>query len=226
MRISRWSIERFYPHQIRWLSWVKHPKGPQDHKQVHQLVAHIVLLSGPVASGKSTLCRALEERLGAKVVRTRELLARNLSRAGGPGRKDLQSEGERLDQLTGGVWLCEELQFVLNQDGAETTVVVDAVRTLDQARFIREIYGHDVAHIHLTAPVETLSKRYATRSSHDGQPELSTYVEVRRNDTERAIDNLQADADIIVDTGSSNEDGTFGVVRDFFLQFWRDSGFL
>ena len=173
------------------------------------MVTHIVLLSGPVASGKSTLCRALEACFGVRVMRTRDLLARNLGRSAGPGRKDLQLEGETLDKLTGGVWLRDELQTILNGDVSDSPIVVDAVRTLDQVQAVRDTYVPAVTHIHLTARKETLAVRYAARNACGGQLELPTYEHVRQNETERIVDTLHAAADIVIDTGMNDEDETF-----------------
>ena len=142
-------------------------------------------------------------------MRTRDLLARNLGRSAGPGRKDLQLEGETLDQLTGGVWLRDELQNILNEDVSDSPVVVDAVRTLDQVQAIRDTYAPAVTHIHLTARKETLAVRYAARNACGGQLELPTYEHVRQNETESVVDTLQAAADMVIDTGMSDEDETF-----------------
>ena len=44
----------------------------------------VVLLSGPIASGKTTLARSLEQRFGFCVVNTRELLLRQGGKTAGP----------------------------------------------------------------------------------------------------------------------------------------------
>ena len=124
---------------------------------------HIIFLSGPVASGKSTLCRALERRFGMTLLQTRELITRNLDLNGAVDRKDLQWEGERLDRETGGAWIRDELTQVLNECVAEGALVIDAVRTREQVRIIRDTYDSAVSHIHLTAPERMLSVRYETK---------------------------------------------------------------
>lgn len=179
------------------------------------MTMRIILLSGPVASGKSTLCRALEHHFGMKVLVTRDLITRSLNRNGVFGRRNLQWEGERLDRLTGGAWVRDELERFLHGEMAESGVVVDAVRTLEQVRIVRDTYGPVVDHIHLTAPEQTLSARYAARSSCDERLELPAYAHVLQNETERTVDNLQVAADIVLDTGLHNEVETFRAVCAF-----------
>ena len=156
------------------------------------------------------------------VMRTRDLLARNLDRSGGPRRKDLQLEGETLDQSTGGFWLRDELQNILNGDVPDSPVIVDAVRTLDQVQAIRGTYSPAVTHIHLTARKETLVVRYAARNACDGQLELPTYEHVRQNETERVVDTLQTAADIVIDTSMNDEDETFRRVRASLRHIWPE----
>src|SRR4051794_31570528 len=68
---------------------------------------YVVLISGPVRSGKSTLATGLEKKLGADVVRTKGILideygarpeVRHL-------RRQLQELGEKLDRETDGTWV-------------------------------------------------------------------------------------------------------------------------
>ena len=189
------------------------------------ITMHIILLSGPVASGKSTLCRALERRFGMTVLQTRELITRSLDRKGALDRKNLQWEGERLDRETGGAWIRDELKQVLNERVAEGTLAIDAVRTLEQVRIIRDTYDSAVSHIHLTAPEQTLSVRYATRSSGNGWLELPAYALVRQNETERMVDTLRADADIVINTGLNDEVETFGAACIFLFRVQHDRAF-
>ena len=131
-------------------------------------------------------------------------------------------EGETLDQLTGGAWLRDELQNILNEDVSDSPVVVDAVRTLDQVQAIHDTYAPAVTHIHLTARKETLAVRYAARNACGGQLELPTYEDVRQNETERAVDTLQAAADIVIDTGMNDEDEAFRRASASLRHIWSE----
>lgn len=134
------------------------------------------------------------------------------------GRENLQWEGERLDRLTGGAWVNDELKRLLDQVVSERAIVVDAVRTQDQVRIIRESFKSTVVHIHLTAPQPTLAKRYAARRQCHARSDLPEYAHVSQNETERAVDTLRSIADVVIDTGVHNEIETFRMARAFVLR--------
>jgi adenylosuccinate synthase len=162
-----------------------------------------VLLSGAVASGKTTLAEALEARFGFRRLKTRQLIEsmREVKRE----RRALQRAGEALDRRTGGQWIAHALaqQTQTLPDGA--CIVVDSIRIKAQIDAVRRAFGAHVVHIHLTASEEKLRERY------EGRPrsieELSTYSEVRADKTERLVGRLADVADIVVDTAQSTEEG-------------------
>lgn len=84
----------------------------------------LVVLSGPIASGKTSLCDEARRRLDAKVVRTRKLLEAYL----GPAvpRSQLQAKGDELDEK-GGAWVYEALTDELGK-GDREVVILDSVR--------------------------------------------------------------------------------------------------
>jgi adenylosuccinate synthase len=167
----------------------------------------IVLLSGPICSGKSALVRLLEHKHGAKVIKTRELILKKAPKTK-PERQSLQRAGEKLDRADGGAWVGEALQRTVDSYATGQTpkglYVVDSVRILGQIESIRRAYGAEVHHIHLTASEEELRKRYEDRSRDDD--EAVEYDDLKRNRTEREIENLAAVADIVVSTDRCNEE--------------------
>ena len=152
-------------------------------------VERVVLLSGPIASGKTTLARLLEQRFGLRFVGTRNLLA-----PGVEDRRRLQAAGTLQDEVTGGSWVRDGLVRLENLYPTRVSLVVDSVRTLDQVRWVRETYGSAVEHIHLTAGLEVLASRYGYRS------EGYQYYEVRDNPVEKMVGFLSSSASLIVDT--------------------------
>ena len=161
----------------------------------------IVLLSGPICSGKSALVCLLKEKHSAKIIKTRELILKKAPNTK-TGRKSLQRAGQRLDREDGGAWVVKGLQHKVDSCATGQTpkglYVVDSVRTLDQINAIRRAYGAEVHHIHLTATQEELRKRYELRSREDD--EAVAYDELERNRTERGIEKLAAVSDIVVST--------------------------
>ena len=166
----------------------------------------VILLSGPVASGKTTLARNLASEFGMKVLRTRDWLISELENRGQGGRDDLQMEGERLDQETDGTWVLQGLDRDWRSGGAAESVVVDSVRIGKQIDAIRGAYGAAVTHIHMSAPVPVLSLRYEERQMKSADPDSMTYEDVRRNKTELLVDNLQNVADVVVDSDRCTRD--------------------
>ena len=157
----------------------------------------IILLSGPVACGKSELGRALTERFGAESISTREVI-QGLRPTTPTERKALQRAGDRLDRETGGAWVAQYLERRLPRLAQDAVVVVDSVRIPTQIDAIRRAYGSLVFHIHVTAPEEVLAHRYAQRKA--DVAELPTYEEVRRSKTERGVSKLAEVADVVLDT--------------------------
>lgn len=161
----------------------------------------IVLLSGSVCSGKTTLAESLREHFGFETLKTKELMRelarKQLGKELELDRRRMQRFGERLDVTTGGKWVVNGLAKLLRSSSQR--VVVDSVRILDQIRAIRRSYGFAVVHIHLTAPEGILRERYGARKA-PGFRELSTYSAVQRNPTESGVKSLAAPADIVIDT--------------------------
>src|SRR5205085_903619 len=68
---------------------------------------------------------------------------------------------------------------------------------------IRKAFGSRVAHIHLTASLEELRRRYVVARS--GKPgEAPDYNDVLANDTERQVDRLAEVADVVLNTERSS----------------------
>lgn len=184
----------------------------------------IILLSGPVSAGKTTLALALEHRWGVRVFKTQQLI-RSIAKVGYE-RAALQRAGEALDRRTKGRWVVDALtrELALNDKAVRPggSVVVDAVRITSQIEAIREAFGARVAHVHLVAPLEILSERYLTRSVNQNEmQELASYDEVRANRTEARIGQLERIADLVVNTARSSEEDVLVQVSSFLGLYGR-----
>lgn len=182
-------------------------------------MAHrIILLSGPIAGGKSALGDRLVERYGLVQVKTRELI-----RQARPGtrnqRKSLQRAGDRLDRETNGRWIAEELARLVQRLPEDATVLVDAVRITGQIDAIRATWPYQVVHIHVTAPLLELARRYSTRAARI--QELPDYKDVRQNRTERRVEELAAHADVVIDSARCSEGDVFTRAASFLGFFGR-----
>ena len=167
------------------------------------MIRQIILLSGPVSSGKTTLCNSLVERFGFYPLRTKQLI-RTLSPKIESERGALQAGGQRLDRQTKGAWVRDALTRFATDCEEDVTVVVDAVRIFEQVHLIRQAFGPSVFHIHLTAPLEVLRQRYETKRA-NGLKEFESYEDLRKNRTERNVQKLADIADVVINTARSTK---------------------
>lgn len=164
----------------------------------------IVVLSGEVAAGKSTLAHGLQQGYGAAVVGTRGLLQnryRTLNPSNGLNeRRALQEFGEHLDDDDGGRWLADDVAQHLKRVDV-SLVVIDAVRVLGQIEALRDLFGRRVWHVHLTSSdLEELADRYEQRRQAGALKELDSYAAVKENRTEAQVPDLAKYADLVLDT--------------------------
>jgi adenylosuccinate synthase len=129
----------------------------------------IVLISGPVSSGKSKLAQLLSEKFGAQVLKTRVIIEESAGLSN-PGRLALQNAGDGLDASTDHRWVADALSRFAVDRADDALIVVDAVRTAKQIDHIRHNFGTPITHIHVTASPETLADRYAKRDKRRSTP--------------------------------------------------------
>ncbi len=164
----------------------------------------IVLLSGSVSSGKTTLSEQLRSQFGFDILKTKEVLKSlvltNSRKEPELDRKAMQLFGEKLDRRTEGRWVLTALtKLVRKLNNPNVRIIVDAVRIKEQIRAIRQAHGFAVVHIHLRAPEGVLAERYKERRG-TGIRELSSYAAVERNPTEAGVRELEIAADVVIDT--------------------------
>jgi adenylosuccinate synthase len=184
----------------------------------------VVVISGQVAAGKSTLASGLADRYGGTRVSTKELLQHAAERRGDElpaERAALQAYGTRLDEETGGRWVAEAVSALISGAGiagqapadeapvpgsdAPTGLwVIDAVRISAQIDALRSALGIDIVHVHLHSSANVLAARYAERGEASGIKELASYEDVAKDPTEQGVSALIDDADVAIDTERSN----------------------
>jgi len=154
----------------------------------------LVLISGPLCSGKSTLAELLRERLGATILYVRDVLRKY---GASDDRESLQTVGAELEATTEGAWLanvvCRETQGT-----PEKLTVVDSVRTLRQLRHLRAL-SNPSALIYLTATPAALARRFKQRIGH-GVIDSTSYAKATAHPTERGVSDVGQRADVMIDT--------------------------
>jgi adenylosuccinate synthase len=160
----------------------------------------IIVLSGQIASGKSTLARGLAKRLEAQVFRTQDLLRDRIGRDA--TREEMQKAGAELDRNTNGEWVADALGR-MTSGSPMRHIVIDSVRQENQVEGLRRAFGATVTHVHLQAPLSALEGRFSQRSDRVG--EAKTYAEAASDPIEAVVDQLWRVADVVVDTTRSTE---------------------
>ena len=167
--------------------------------------SRVIAISGPVASGKSSLAAGLAGRFpGIEVLKTHELI-RLEDPSVGFERAALQAAGTRLDRRTNGRWVGQALgRAVVGMAREPAHIIVDSCRIEGQIDGLRQAFAGRVVHVHLTAPTKELEGRYKARRS--AMKELGSYAEVRADPTEAQVEELAKMADIVVDTARCGAD--------------------
>src|SRR6267378_2376376 len=154
------------------------------------MAKQIVILSGHVCAGKSTLAANLAKKYYFHHVKTWSFVqarGHDLSL----DRTTLQDFGQKLDDKTKGAWLRDDLQKVERQLDGDNLIVVDSVRHPGQIEALRKAYGRRIVHVHLKADRPELERRYNERlKGKTDIKELTTYAQVLQNRTEAAVGEL------------------------------------
>lgn len=157
----------------------------------------IVVISGHIASGKSTLAHGLAEQFGCVRISTRELISEQFQKPIST-RAEEQKAGEILDQRSAGAWLAQALAKRKAGQKADETWIIDSVRIRQQIDQMRRTFGNRVLHLHLTAPSDERARRFKHRPKRSG--EATTYAATQRDPTEAQVETLADTADVVIDT--------------------------
>lgn len=126
----------------------------------------VLLISGPLAVGKTSIREALIARHGYAAVQSSPYLRQLAERRGITiDRANLQSLGDALDLETQYSWIVKNVALPQIAATPEQHLwVVDSVRKAEQVRLFRDYFGSVVTHVHFTCPESVLKNRYDTRS--------------------------------------------------------------
>jgi adenylate kinase family enzyme len=162
----------------------------------------LLLLSGPIAVGKSTVAKQLvEQHQFEKISSGQYLIELAQKRGSGTSRVDLQWLGDTLDTETDYHWLIDEIvKARIAATPAQESWLFDGVRKKRQVINFKEIYGRLAFHVHLNAPEATLRQRYEVRLTDGGEYAGATPYNVATNHSnEVEARSLIEVADAVVD---------------------------
>lgn len=170
----------------------------------------VIIISGPIASGKSNLSSQLSDKFGFATVRTSDLIKEHLNDIA-PDLKKLQNAGNKLDQETDFAWIAEMVSIRFRQEDTQGTIIIDGVRKRPQIERLQRSFGHRyIRHVHLTASVDICKKRFVERSR---ESDIGfKFDQICKNRSEQEAIKLGDVADIVVDTDKYTETGIFSLV--------------
>jgi uncharacterized protein YprB with RNaseH-like and TPR domain/predicted nuclease with RNAse H fold/dephospho-CoA kinase len=157
----------------------------------------VVGISGPLAAGKTTAARYLEQQ-GFTYARYSQVIE-NIVVAEGrfTSRETLQEVGQRVHDDFGQRWLGRELVKQLPSKG---NVVIDGLRFPEDRAFWCEAFGMGFVHIHIEAPAEERKARYVSRGG-----SIVEFEKAEVHNVESQIGRLQALADIPFENNKDRE---------------------
>lgn len=166
----------------------------------------ILLLSGPLAAGKSSVANALEIEHRFRRIRSGAYLLELAGRRGVPAdRKGLQTLGDALDEDTGYLWLVADIaRPTIHAQPWIRRWLVDCVRKPEQVAHFRAAFGDRAYHAHLTAGEAVLMQRYQDRLRQGGEYLGNTpYEAAIQHPNEVAARGLASLADVTISTEHS-----------------------
>lgn len=157
----------------------------------------ILLLSGPIASGKSSISQFLQENYGFAAISSGAFLREQLVARSKPiDRQQLQELGDALDAATDFSWIIESVaRPIIDAQPHIDNWILDAVRKPRQIELFRLNYTESIRHVHVVAPESVLQRRYAERGVG-----LAQYQANISHPNEQSARSLATHADKVVDT--------------------------
>jgi adenylate kinase family enzyme len=167
------------------------------------LKPHILLLSGPLSVGKSSVARVLTDEFHFTRISSSDFLRGILAERRIPTtRQALQDLGDALDRETDFKWLIDAVaRKHIEEDPDQAFWYVDAVRKPQQVVLFRSTF-RQVLHVHLTAEEDVLASRFAARARDgDFAGDMGSYARATESENEQAARALLHIADAVIDLG-------------------------
>ncbi|MGN0927270.1 hypothetical protein [Ectopseudomonas mendocina] len=160
-------------------------------------VQSILLISGPLAVGKTSVRELLTTKYGYIAIQSSSYL-RELATIRGIAleRTSLQMLGDSLDMDTQFGWVVSEVTLPQIQAKPEQKFwIFDAVRKSEQISLFRNYFGSSVRHVHFTSSEHVLKERYESRARAD---DALSYEEAINHPNERSSRSLSLIADRVI----------------------------
>lgn len=165
---------------------------------------NIVLLSGPIACGKTSVADVLIKSYEFQKIRTGAYLSKLAREKHLSGdRTSLQTLGDQLDIDTDYSWLISQVSSpAISANPMAERWLIDSVRKKRQTEHFRDSFGDAILHVHLMADEACLRQRYEERlASGDEYLGNTPYDAAIQHPNEIAARSLVTIADLVLDTG-------------------------
>lgn len=165
----------------------------------------IIIISGPIAVGKSSVVSELIAEHGFKKISSGSYLA-DVAKKNGiePSRPNLTKIGDKLDETTDFKWVITEiLTPLLEKTSGQNFWVFDSVRKVRQVEHFKTEFGSNVFHVHFTASEKELKLRYEKRQAEGNtRDDNILYEDAILTDNEIESRSLNQHADKIINITS------------------------
>lgn len=163
-----------------------------------QNLKRLLLLSGPMASGKTSVSAVLQDLHKFVAVSSGSFLRTQLAARNEPlDRHNLQELGDSLDRATDFSWLIDSVAIpAVEARPSDDNWLLDAVRKPRQVELFRLRFASELRHVHIVASESVLKRRYAAR----GITHLEDYQASVLHPNEQGARSLAGLADKILDT--------------------------
>lgn len=172
----------------------------------------LIVISGGIASGKSTLADQLATRFGCTVIKTNSIIQNHLTSKSKVDRRTLQQKGNQLDLDTKYSWIADSVAQTVRSSDNNLPLVLEGVRKPQQMDKILSRIGHRyVRHVHLSVDPDTQKERF--KNSKRAKDEGLSFEEAVSDSSERDVEKLIYTADIVVPTEQHTEEDVFCRVK-------------
>lgn len=179
----------------------------------------LIILSGSLCTGKSTLSNNLAEHNDFVIFKSREVL-KKLAPAEFVSKHTTVREGLidyalELDRQTNGSWIADNLPNEIIETGK---VILDCIRLISQLEALRNKFNTtaNIYHIHLKCSDNILSQRFSERDENKRENIVNSendFSEAKEHIIEQQSAELEPYADLVISTDFATTDDVFSKVK-------------
>ena len=177
----------------------------------------ILLVSGPIAVGKSSVMQVLIQNYFFQKISSGSFLIKMLEKNNKPiSRLQLIELGDQLDNETDYLWVVTEVAMpAIKYSPDQNRWLFDSVRKRKQVCHFRSNFPNKIYHVHLTADDQVLSDRYALRKGESD--EIICYNDAINTENEKEARSLGEVSDLIIDNSEVTPERVAAEIMERFL---------